>query len=116
MAENRRNPGSALWCLAPVFAIWGCGGGQSPNAAPGSSPQTVSEAQPVDAIQPVRAALQRVVEQPGAIQPNEETRLHAKVSGFVSRLSTDIGQRARLFDHPLQGRPNRLDGIHRLGL
>ena len=95
MAENRRNPGSALWCLAPVFAIWGCGGGQSPNAAPGSSPQTVSEAQPVDTIQPVRAALQRVVEQPGAIQPNEETRLHAKVSGFVSRLSTDIGQRAR---------------------
>jgi multidrug efflux pump subunit AcrA (membrane-fusion protein) len=55
----------------------------------------VPENKSVETIQPARASLQRVVEQPGTIQPNEETRLHAKVSGFVSRMSTDIGQRAR---------------------
>jgi len=93
--SKRLSKGMA-WCLTfPFCAAWGCGGNYVPEAASTASRQTVKAGPQVEAIQPVRAALQRVLEQPGAIQPNEETRLHAKVSGFVSRLSTDIGQRAK---------------------
>lgn len=96
MVVNEKMGRSLLWLLAltPV-ALVGCGssGVQPPVATLAEKP--ASEIQPVELIQPVRVALQRVVEQPGTIQPNEETRLHAKVSGFVSRMSTDIGQRAR---------------------
>ena len=93
--SKRRSKGMA-WCLTfPFCAAWGCGGNYVPEAASTASRQAVKAGPQVEAIQPVRAALQRELEQPGAIQPNEDTRLHAKVSGFVSRLSTDIGQRAK---------------------
>ncbi len=44
---------------------------------------------------PKRTGLIRKVEQPGTVEPFEETQIFAKVPGFVSRVYADIGQRAK---------------------
>lgn len=43
----------------------------------------------VSVVKPERRAIKRVVEQPGAVQPFEETRLYAKLPGFVKAIGTD---------------------------
>lgn len=49
----------------------------------------------VSAVQPIRNSLRKVVDQPGAILPYEETELFAKVGGYVSRVRADIGKKVR---------------------
>jgi RND family efflux transporter MFP subunit len=49
----------------------------------------------VSVIHPERKAIRRVVEQPGAAQADEETRLFAKVPGYVGRVAADIGQKVK---------------------
>ncbi|MFL5339745.1 MAG: efflux RND transporter periplasmic adaptor subunit [Gemmataceae bacterium] len=43
-------------------------------------------------VHPERQSLRRVVEQPGSIQPDEQTELVAKVAGYVAQLHADIGK------------------------
>jgi HlyD family secretion protein len=86
--------------LLPVVALGlllfaGCGPSTSSpsTSASGSSPPPVTVSQ----ISPQRKALQRVVEQPGTIQANEETQLFVRVPGFIRKLrqEIDIGYRIR---------------------
>lgn len=58
---------------------------QAPPAAASSGPAAPA----VTTVKPERKAVTRVVEQPGVVQPYEETALHAKISGFVGRISDD---------------------------
>ena len=46
----------------------------------------------VTIVHPERQALRRIVEQPGWIEPDEQTELVAKVAGYVARLHADIGK------------------------
>jgi multidrug efflux pump subunit AcrA (membrane-fusion protein) len=62
------------------------------SAAAAASVKTVS------VIQPERKSLCRIVEQPGAIQADEETLLYARVPGYVSKVLFDIGQEIKKGD------------------
>src|SRR5262249_28115395 len=46
----------------------------------------------VAVVKPERKALRRVVEQPGWIQPDEQTELIAKLPAYVAKLHADIGK------------------------
>jgi multidrug efflux pump subunit AcrA (membrane-fusion protein) len=67
------------------------------------SPQNVPPAPPsVGVVHPERKSINRVVEQPGAVQAYEEAQLFARVPGYVrlrrdadGRLLTDIGREVR---------------------
>lgn len=47
------------------------------------------------AAKPVRQAMKRIVDQPGSIQPFDETELFARVGGYVGRIHADIGKKVR---------------------
>ncbi len=49
----------------------------------------------VSTIQPTRKTLIRRVEQPGEIHAFEQTPLHSKVTGFISTVHADIGDRVK---------------------
>jgi multidrug efflux pump subunit AcrA (membrane-fusion protein) len=70
--------------LAPVLltALTGCG--QKPAAQPAAPP-----APTVTVVRVQKKAINRVVEQPGAVSPSEETRLFAKIPGFVKAIGID---------------------------
>jgi HlyD family secretion protein len=73
-----------------VAALVGCGKTPpSPNGAAKSS------ATPITIVSPEKGVIRRVIEQPGTIQPDEETQLIAKVPGYVHRVAADIGQRVK---------------------
>jgi RND family efflux transporter MFP subunit len=50
----------------------------------------------VSTIQPQRKTLIRRVEQPGEIHAFEQTPLHSKVTGFISTVHVDIGDRVKV--------------------
>lgn len=49
----------------------------------------------VTPIKPVRKTLVRTSEQPGRIEPFEETAIHAKLAGFVKKVHVDLGDKVR---------------------
>lgn len=49
----------------------------------------------VDVVQPVKRSLTRIVEQPGSVQPFEETQIFVRVPGYASKVLVDIGQRVK---------------------
>lgn len=69
--------------------------GCTPPSAPTSKSELLSGPVQVELVQPKKQCLRRAVEQPGAIEPFEETRLFGRVSGYVSKVHTDIGQKVR---------------------
>lgn len=71
-----------------LFAVIGC----APKpAVPAVAAPAVATA--ITTARPVKKAVNRVVEQPGAVVPYEETRLFAKFPGFVKTIGRD-GDRA----------------------
>ncbi len=83
--------------LISVFCVM-LGVGCNPRSDPGSKQtQADSKTAPSDLewVKPIRQALLKSVEQPGTVEPFEETPLFAKVPGFVSMVRTDIGQRVK---------------------
>lgn len=79
-----------LWVAVAATALpMGC---NSSSPAPGGPAAAGSG---VTVVHPERRAVRRVVEQPGATQADEETRLFAKVPGYVGRVAVDIGQTVR---------------------
>lgn len=78
--------------LLVLGGVLGCGDNHAPP--PDGKPADVAPAA-VNAARPERKSLVRVVEQPGAVRPYEETELYAKVSGYIAKLNADIGQKVR---------------------
>ncbi|QDU18499.1 efflux RND transporter periplasmic adaptor subunit [Urbifossiella limnaea] len=62
-----------------------------PPAGPGAA--APAAAPPVTVVKVEKRPVKRVVEQPGAVHPFEETVLHARVGGYVQKLDADIGTR-----------------------
>jgi multidrug efflux pump subunit AcrA (membrane-fusion protein) len=83
--SSRATPPVGL--LLPALLVVGCGGPATPPAPPTSPPAKIA------IVHPQRAALKRVVEQPGTVRAWEEAPLVAKVAGYVRRIHADIGDR-----------------------
>jgi len=80
----RRDHLLILAALAGISA--GCNRTAAPPAGGGANTTT---APAVTVVKPERRAVKRVVEQPGAVQPYEETSLHARLPGFVKAVGAD---------------------------
>ncbi len=81
------------WLLATLAVVTtGCTPEENiGNAPPGNS----NSAMRVATITPVRKTLIRRVEQPGEIHAFEQTPLYSKVTGFISKVHVDIGDRVK---------------------
>src|SRR6266540_4195628 len=66
----------------------------SQNEANGQEPEFEPE-QPglphVEVVHPVKGEVERIVTQPGTVQPYETVQLFAEVSGYLKTQSVDIG-------------------------
>jgi len=72
----------------------GCSNRDAVPAAEPQSPAPSSSNRPAVAIiQPRKETLQMVIEQPGEVRGDEETAIHAHISGYVKRVKKDIGDR-----------------------
>ena len=73
------------------FGVWS----QQPGRRmPASSEE--SKTVPVRVVRPERKTIGRVIEQPGQIQPFEQTPLYARLSGYVEKVNVEtIGKRVR---------------------
>jgi len=80
---------SALTLVA-LSLVTGCKS-RDEAAAPSTSTASGSGPAAIKTVRPVKAALLRWVEQPGAVQPEEQTHLYARIPGFVERLHADTG-------------------------
>src|SRR4051812_4646482 len=91
---RNRNPrtGLALATLGLAAAVSGCT--PSPEASParGETPAAPAAVR-VTTVKPERATIRRIAEQPGQVEAFETTPIHAKLSGFVTDLAVDIGDR-----------------------
>lgn len=84
-------------------AILGCSAETSPSATQGEhagsskGSEAVGErgsaAMRVSTLRPIRKKLVRTIEQPGEIHAFEQTPLYAKVTGYLSKVQVDIGDR-----------------------
>lgn len=66
--------------------------GCSRQAPPPPAGGAVASGPAVTVVKPERKTVTRVVEQPGAIQPFEETELFARIPGYVSKIADDPGR------------------------
>lgn len=71
----------------------GCGRGQARTAV-----EPASTAAEVVVVQPVRESVSYTVEQPGRIEPFEQTPIHAKIAGYVRSVHVEIGDRVKRGD------------------
>ena len=72
--------------------VSGCG--HSPSAAGAPAPTEESKTVTVRVVRPERKTIPRVIEQPGQIQPFEQTPLYARLSGYVEKVNVEsIGKR-----------------------
>lgn len=73
--------------LAAAFAT-GCGHGTSspPPTAPMNSPEVLVEC-------PAQRTIRYIVEQPGRIEPFEQTPVYSRITGFVRTVNVEIGDR-----------------------
>jgi len=93
----KRFRGLASLICGFLVGVLGTGTGCSPKATgkletPGT-PQTAPAA--LEWVLPQRGRLVKKVEQPGTVEPFEETPLFAKIPGYVTLVRADIGQRVK---------------------
>src|SRR4051794_37700710 len=81
--RNLSNWKHAVIGMALMIVTAGCDRG--PSATGGAAPAATA----VKIVHPEKKAINRVIEQPGAIMPSEETRLFAKLPGFVKTIGLD---------------------------
>src|SRR5438045_7988886 len=74
-------------CLL-VAALAGCA-----KTPPSPNDAAKPAAAPITIVSPEKGVIRRIIEQPGSVQPDEETQLIAKLPGYVHRVVADIGQR-----------------------
>jgi HlyD family secretion protein len=94
MTRQRFVSCSAL--VAGTALAIGCGGSPAPQEPAAKTAGTLK------VVSPEKKSLERVVEQPGTVQAYEETKLFARVPGYVrlpldakGRILTDIGRKIR---------------------
>lgn len=63
------------------------------RSAPPAAQLKADAGPPITIVKPQQTSIKRVIEQPATLQPDEETRLHAKLPGFVRKVYVDIGHR-----------------------
>ncbi|MSR79371.1 MAG: efflux RND transporter periplasmic adaptor subunit [Gemmataceae bacterium] len=73
----------------------GCGPKSPESNKKNSGPTAQSPVLDFQTVAPKRISLIRKVDQPGTVEPFEETQIFAKIPGFVSVVNADIGQRVR---------------------
>ena len=99
MNRNRWTPmiGSVLVVAAaaavmvPMLAADKPASAQTDNAS--ATTPSAGEPMTVEVVKPEQRSLQRVLQIPASLEPGEVAHLHAKTSGYVRRLSIDIGSR-----------------------
>lgn len=81
-----------LWLLAApgIVAFAGCG--QHPSVATISPTAQSTE---IATASPVRRAIHYTVQQPGRIEPFEQTPIYTKIAGFVRSVHVEIGDRVK---------------------
>jgi HlyD family secretion protein len=97
---NREIPMQQLWLLSvsclfalTPFALTGCG-----HEASVASEDRAPELTRVTVTSPVRRTVHYVVEQPGRIEPFEQTPIYAKIPGYVRTVAVEIGDRVKRGD------------------
>src|SRR5690349_10315540 len=83
-----------LLCLVGVVALMPVNCGHSGATAPATVDDPAAPLI-VTTVQPQRKTLARKIEQTGDIQAYEQTPLHARISGFVSKVHKDIGDEVK---------------------
>ncbi len=76
-----------------LLLIAGCQQGASTPPEP-AKPAATSAASP-KLVRPTRGTVQRIIEQPGQVEPFQQTPVHAKIAGFVQKVHVDIGDRVK---------------------
>ena len=80
--------------LAPcLFALSGCS-----HQASVASEAKVARIDRGDIASPVQRTIHYVVEEPGRVEPFEQTPIYAKIPGYVRTVSVDIGDRVKRGD------------------
>ncbi len=69
-----------------------------PNNSTAAVTSAASLVARVTVVSPLKKRLIRTVEQPGTIEPIEQTPIHAKVTGYVSKVHVDLGDRVKTGD------------------
>lgn len=84
-----------LGLALPVVAALqtGCGRTAADVASKGNKSVESESKAKVEIVLPTKAAITRVIEQPGTVEAFEQTVLYAKVAGYVDKIHVDIGQR-----------------------
>lgn len=87
--------GQKLWLLSLpcLFALTGCGH----QTTIASQTATIEPAE-VSVANPVRRTIRYTVEQPGRVEPFEQTPIYAKIAGYVRTVCVDIGDRVKQGD------------------
>ena len=90
--------GSAYFMLGPQHAAEAANSEEHESA-----PQRAAAAIEVEALHPVVGGLQRTTTQPGSVIPDKSADLFAKVSGYLSEETVDIGDRVFSYQSLVQG-------------
>ena len=81
-----------LFCAPCLLGLAGCGHPSSASEAQIMEPTEVAIASPV------RQTIHYTVEQPGRIEPFEQTPIYAKIPGYVRSVRVEIGDRVKRGD------------------
>lgn len=73
--------------FAAIVFLGGC------HRDPPKSAGATTTAPPILIVKPVKKVINRVIEQPGAVTPYEETKLFAKLAGFIKSITLDEGSK-----------------------
>jgi len=98
---NRVAQPFAIIAVLAVTILAGCGRRVEPTT-PGAD--ATPAATKVHLVRPEWKSVARVVQQPGTVAAYEETQLHARVAGYISKIHVDIGQRVTGPRHDAQGK------------
>jgi RND family efflux transporter MFP subunit len=74
--------------LAVPVAVTAAGCEQSSGKSPGLAAQSAMR---VEVVRPERHLVERTVSEPGQIEAYETTPIHAKIAGYVQKVTVDIG-------------------------
>lgn len=94
VASRSRRMTAAAMLVGGGLSLAGCGPAVAVAVSP-PAPASAAGRVVVESLKPVKVSLRRMVEQPGTIEAFEETRLFARVSGYVGKVAVDIGDRVR---------------------
>ena len=82
--DGRDQPGRSLGLLLALLAAVGCN--RNPPAPAGNPAPAGPQ---ITVVKPEMRPVKRVVEQPGIVQPIEETALFARITGYVGAIAED---------------------------